>query len=648
MANKKEPHYQAHRMHSRSRASSVLWGHLLSRDASTPSLTPRVQSDVTSLSPITPLDKAGTSMRILLHDTQAHLEKFSDRVTKLINGVDESKREIVTVQKLFEQDREKLVEETVDLVNRCQTEIQRTVGAPAQASKIDELQADLVAVDSKLHALDKKMDLLHMLNQTQTQALQTLQDQQGKMLTALTPILPLLQAVPLHIDNARNRVEEVLRGKQYPPLAQMSPLGVREARSKKILRGTLSDLSVDSSSLSPEEYMPERKKRRLDAETVELRCRTIHKPAPNDMIRVTSVHPFSTDHSQLLASESRVQPVLCPSLPPSFDKQTQDADLHFRNVNSRHNVYSTPRRMPLADLLPPNDYNHSPSTLAGSAVEMTKIGSIGSKFTTPVRSTPSESKRNPSNITNIGNTASRLNATTKSPSTPRKMASLTSSTSTFSQGTSMQPVSLSGPLVPDLRSIPGLQKVIAAADTSPLSSCRSDSPANGNSRIPISRSMTSVVQLYPISSDEMHTDHGASHTRNNPHATSIVCPTSQDGTMTAPLTRSHPVTLHNRDDGSVSGTGKTMSLKDRRAQLPTPSLVSPTRPSKSSPSRLYTYSSAIFTASTAQRGQAIHTPRRRRGRRIVDQIMAVIYTRRLVFASRPSDFILNAVSRTSI
>lgn len=206
MANKKEPHYQAHRMHSRSRASSVLWGHLLSRDASTPSLTPRVQSDVTSLSPITPLDKAGTSMRILLHDTQAHLEKFSDRVTKLINGVDESKREIVTVQKLFEQDREKLVEETVDLgeyhgaymqiwyfslvlcllivsyilnfypsvimmlnlpvmlaVNRCQTEIQRTVGAPAQASKIDELQADLVAVDSKLHALDKKMDLLHMV-----------------------------------------------------------------------------------------------------------------------------------------------------------------------------------------------------------------------------------------------------------------------------------------------------------------------------------------------------------------------------------------------------------------------------------------------------------------------------------------------------
>ncbi|KAH9942032.1 hypothetical protein B0H21DRAFT_696588, partial [Amylocystis lapponica] len=63
-----------------------------------------------SISSATPLDKAGTTIRILLHDTQANLERFSDRVITLTGGIDETKREITTIHKRFEQDREKLVE----------------------------------------------------------------------------------------------------------------------------------------------------------------------------------------------------------------------------------------------------------------------------------------------------------------------------------------------------------------------------------------------------------------------------------------------------------------------------------------------------------------------------------------------------------
>ncbi|PCH44062.1 hypothetical protein WOLCODRAFT_76746 [Wolfiporia cocos MD-104 SS10] len=149
---------------SRTTASSVLWGHLLTKGSSASSIQRTSQgSSASSLAPIAPMDKAGTSLRVLLHDTQATLEKFSSRVDALTGGVDQSRREIMTVQKLFQQDREKMVDETVDLVNRCQREIQKAVGSPAQVSRVDEIHAELVAVDRRLETLDKRIDMLQMV-----------------------------------------------------------------------------------------------------------------------------------------------------------------------------------------------------------------------------------------------------------------------------------------------------------------------------------------------------------------------------------------------------------------------------------------------------------------------------------------------------
>jgi hypothetical protein len=96
----------------RSTASTALWAHLLRKDVPSASQT---SSTPPNNPPIAPLDKAGTSMRILLHDTQANLEKFSERVDKLASGVGETKGEMVTMQQLFQEDREKLVGQTVDL-----------------------------------------------------------------------------------------------------------------------------------------------------------------------------------------------------------------------------------------------------------------------------------------------------------------------------------------------------------------------------------------------------------------------------------------------------------------------------------------------------------------------------------------------------
>ncbi|PIL25363.1 hypothetical protein GSI_13253 [Ganoderma sinense ZZ0214-1] len=159
---------------------------------------------------IAPLDKAGASTRILLHDTQAHLERFGERVVQLTTGVADAKRELVAVQKLYQEDHEQLVERMIGLANRCQTELQKTIGTPAQSSELRDVLKAVEGLGKRMEALDKKVDVLSMVGQTQSQALQNLQDQQGQALAALLPLLPLLQAVPLHIENARNHVKDVV------------------------------------------------------------------------------------------------------------------------------------------------------------------------------------------------------------------------------------------------------------------------------------------------------------------------------------------------------------------------------------------------------------------------------------------------------
>ncbi|KAG6841463.1 hypothetical protein C0991_010888 [Blastosporella zonata] len=130
---------------ARTPASTSLWAQLLRKDTKMQSI-----NSGNVVPPIAPLDKNGTSMRILLHDTQAHLDKFSASANKLFTGVDEATREIAMVNTLFQREHDTLTDELVEL------------------------------------------------------------EQHGTVLTALLPLLPLLQAIPLHIDAARNQITETL------------------------------------------------------------------------------------------------------------------------------------------------------------------------------------------------------------------------------------------------------------------------------------------------------------------------------------------------------------------------------------------------------------------------------------------------------
>lgn len=49
------------------------------------------------------------------------------------------------------------------IVNRCQTEVQKSLGTPAQADKVDNLSKELAATDRRIESLDKRIDVVQMV-----------------------------------------------------------------------------------------------------------------------------------------------------------------------------------------------------------------------------------------------------------------------------------------------------------------------------------------------------------------------------------------------------------------------------------------------------------------------------------------------------
>ncbi|GLB43390.1 hypothetical protein LshimejAT787_1302910 [Lyophyllum shimeji] len=118
------------------------------------------------------------------------------------------------VNTLFQREHETLTGEMVDLVNRSQTQLQASIGSPAQADQLGRLSKD---VNTHLEALDKRIDAIQLFNQThsqtlqlQSRAIQSLQDQHATVLATLLPLLPLLQAIPLHIESARTKLADAI------------------------------------------------------------------------------------------------------------------------------------------------------------------------------------------------------------------------------------------------------------------------------------------------------------------------------------------------------------------------------------------------------------------------------------------------------
>ena len=54
-------------------------------------------------------------MRMLIHDTQSSLEKFSERLDRLMTRVDDCRCQVINANKLLENERDKMLTEMVDI-----------------------------------------------------------------------------------------------------------------------------------------------------------------------------------------------------------------------------------------------------------------------------------------------------------------------------------------------------------------------------------------------------------------------------------------------------------------------------------------------------------------------------------------------------
>jgi hypothetical protein len=87
--------------------ASTLWARVLDHRGSSIGNAITAQIPPYAQFTVTPQDKTGTSTRMLLHDTHARLEIFSERANLVFSEIESSKREMVRVREDVESARER-------------------------------------------------------------------------------------------------------------------------------------------------------------------------------------------------------------------------------------------------------------------------------------------------------------------------------------------------------------------------------------------------------------------------------------------------------------------------------------------------------------------------------------------------------------
>ncbi|GJJ11477.1 hypothetical protein Clacol_005710 [Clathrus columnatus] len=167
--------------------------------------------------PLVPENRIATSLRVVLHDTKSMMEQFSDKLGNLLSGVDQAKRQIDKVSDSFETGQERILEELVATVNRCQKGLLEVIDTPAQAPVLDEIKLSQTETLKRLDQLEIRVDLLQ-------NNLQTVSGQQSQIMTCLAGITPLV--TPLEdISQQLHRVISLFSNMQ--PLLQELPAQIK-------------------------------------------------------------------------------------------------------------------------------------------------------------------------------------------------------------------------------------------------------------------------------------------------------------------------------------------------------------------------------------------------------------------------------------
>jgi len=130
-------------------------------------------------------------------------------------------------------------------------EMKATVDASSIAPQLYQTQSQAIQTQNQA------IQTLTQTVQTQSQALQTIQDQQNTMLTAIMPLSPLLQAVPLQIENAVTKAMLAFQNTRRPRPASDSALHnshspAVSARNRSSMSGQVPTSSASTSFPEPQ------------------------------------------------------------------------------------------------------------------------------------------------------------------------------------------------------------------------------------------------------------------------------------------------------------------------------------------------------------------------------------------------------------
>ncbi|KIJ55230.1 hypothetical protein M422DRAFT_774310 [Sphaerobolus stellatus SS14] len=164
---------------AKARCNPLLWAQLR------PQRRPVDDASQTMPQPsLAPENKVNSSLRVVLHDTKAVLEQFSDRLGTLVKSVDDAKRQIDSANANLADANDRTIEELVATVNRSQKGLLDVLGTPAQAGTLEIVKDAQSGIQRKLDLLEDRMGLLQ-------KQLQSVTDQQAQILLALASITPL-------------------------------------------------------------------------------------------------------------------------------------------------------------------------------------------------------------------------------------------------------------------------------------------------------------------------------------------------------------------------------------------------------------------------------------------------------------------------
>ncbi|KAG9092781.1 hypothetical protein FRC07_011590, partial [Ceratobasidium sp. 392] len=206
---------------STNRKTGGLWSYILPPTTSASSSPPDPDaagqippSSSVSLPATGPSDRSAVSVRLMLGDAKAALQQLSDRVERVVDETGNARREVTEAGRGVEEAYSGMIKQVQVIVKQAIASVQEanaahTSSLEAASTQIANLETALATQATTVSDLARTCAINQSLHDTdghETQNIANLLDRTAQVhsaLLSLSPVIPLLQAIPAEVSNAQ-------------------------------------------------------------------------------------------------------------------------------------------------------------------------------------------------------------------------------------------------------------------------------------------------------------------------------------------------------------------------------------------------------------------------------------------------------------